>query len=159
MHTPEQRQQFIATLAAFPDELTQLVNGLTDEQLTMHYLDGEWTVAQNVHHMVDAHINGVVRFKLILTEEIPPLKAYNQDLWAQFPDANDTDIEDSLVILRGLHRRWVKLLNNITDDQLNRVGIHSEDGEVTVDEFIKHYADHCDAHIDQITRTLAAGGY
>ena len=43
-------------------------------------------MAQNVHHLVDSHANAYIRCKLILTEEHPALKPYDQDAWAALPD-------------------------------------------------------------------------
>jgi hypothetical protein len=147
---------YVKTIENFPAVLRKLVEGLTPEQLTTPYLAGEWTVAQNVHHMVDSHINSVVRLKLILTEDNPPLKPYNQDAWAELVDATDTDIEDSLKILEGLHRRWGKVLRSLTHEQRQRTGKHPEVGSITPADLAKMYAEHCDAHIDQIQRTLKA---
>jgi hypothetical protein len=158
MHTHQERQTFIATIATFPDDMSALVAGLTDEQLTTPYLAGEWSVAQNIHHLADSHMNSFIRLKLMLTEDRPPLKGYNADAWAVLPDASDADIATSLMILTGLHRRWVKLWQSVQADQWERSGIHSERGEVILDELLKMYANHCKAHIDQVTRTLQAGG-
>lgn len=158
MLTPDQRHAYIASIASFPDDMAALVDGLTDEQLTAHYLDGEWSAAQNVHHVADSHMNSFIRLKLILTEDHPPLKGYNPDLWADLPDANHPDVAESLFILRGLHRRWVRLWERLTDEQWARVGGHNEIGAVTPDDLVKMYAEHCAAHLDQVTRTLRAGG-
>jgi hypothetical protein len=46
----EERQVLIEKIRHFPAELEALVAGLTAEQLTTSSLDGEWTIAQNVHH-------------------------------------------------------------------------------------------------------------
>ncbi len=158
MLTPDERRGYIAKIAAFPDEMAKLVDGLTAEQLTAHTIEGEWSVAQNIHHVVDSHMNSIIRLKLILTEARPPLKGYDQDAWAALPDGNSPEIEDSMLILRGLHRRWVQIWENLTDEQWSWVGVHSEIGEVTPDDLVKIYGDHCEAHIEQVTRTLRAGG-
>jgi hypothetical protein len=158
MLTDSQRTQRIAVLREFPARLAALIAGLSAEQLTTPYLAHEWTVAQNVHHLVDSHANSYIRLKLILTEENPPLKPYDQDLWAAFPDASQADVSDSLAILRGLHARMVNTYEHVQGDQWARVGNHAVNGAVRVDDLLVTYSDHCDAHIDQITRTLAAGG-
>jgi hypothetical protein len=158
MLTAEERHTYIATIATFPDDMVQLVSSLTEEQLTTPYLEGEWSVAQNVHHVVDSHMNSFIRLKFILTEERPPLQGYDQDAWAVLADGAYPQVEDSLMILRGLHRRWVRVWESLTDEQWARVGVHSEVGEITPDKLVKMYADHCTAHVDQVKRTLQAGG-
>lgn len=149
------RETYLSTIEQFPQQLRQLVQGLTDEKLNTHFLENEWTVAQNVHHVVDSHLNSFIRLKLILTEENPPLKGYDQDAWAVLADYQ-LPIEISLQTLEGLHKRWVAVFRSLTPDQWKRTGVHSELGNLTPDDLAKIYADHCEAHIDQITRTLAA---
>lgn len=150
-----QRRAYIETIATFPDVLEALVTPLTDEQLHTHFLPNEWTVAQNVHHLADSHMNSFIRFKLLLTEDNPTIRPYNQDAWAVTPDYQPP-IATSLAILRGLHARWAVLLNNLKEEDWSRQGIHPDSGVITIDSLLKSYHDHCHAHIDQITRTLAA---
>ncbi|MDZ4767257.1 MAG: DinB family protein [Chloroflexota bacterium] len=156
MLTPERRQTYISTIADFPATLDTLIAGLTPEQLNTAYLPNEWTVAQNIHHLADSHLNSFIRFKLILLENHPPVKGYNQDDWARSADYG-VPIAASLDILRGLHARWAALLRSLSDGDWGRTGTHSENGEISLDDLLLTYHNHCHAHIDQITRTLAAG--
>lgn len=156
MLTNEQRHDLIETIRAFPSQLRARVAGLTDEQLTTHFLEGEWTVAQNVHHLADSHMNSFVRTRLILTEDRPALKPYDQDRWAELADSGTTALEESLSILEGLHHRWVRLFESLGEADWRRVGLHPEIGEVTLDSILQNYAAHGAGHIDQINRTLEA---
>lgn len=148
----------IARIAALPQLLEARVCNLSPEQLTTRYMSGEWSVAQNVHHLADSHMNAYVRVKLILTEEGPTFKPYDQDAWAETVDANNAEIGESLQLLRGLHKRWVRLLENLSEEQWLRQGMHPENKRIyTVDDILRTYSGHGEAHIDQINRTLAAG--
>lgn len=157
MLTPDVRTTYIQTITDFPDMLENLIDGLTLEQLNTAYLPNEWTVAQNIHHLADSHMNSFIRFKLIWTENQPPLKGYNQDVWARTADY-DVPIAESLLILRGLHARWAALLRSFGDADWSRTGNHSENGVVSLDDLLLNYHNHCHGHLVQITRTLAAGG-
>ena len=155
--TPEERRAKIEQIAALPRRLEEAVAGLTPAQLTTHYIPGEWTVAQNVHHLADAHINAFGRVKLMLTAERPTFFAWDQPSWANLPDANGADLSDSLAILRALHSRWVKLFASLDEAQWRRAGIHPERGEMTVEDQLRIYSGHGEAHLEQIAKTLAAG--
>jgi hypothetical protein len=74
-----ERTALIAAIAALPAQLEALVAGLTPAELTTPFLAGEWTVAQNVHHLADSHANAYIRCRLVMTEEDPPLRPYKQD--------------------------------------------------------------------------------
>ena len=156
MLSPAERGGLIGKLAMLPGELSQLVMTLTPEQLTTHYLPDEWTVAQNVHHLGDSHMNSVIRLKLILTEDHPTLRPYDQDAWALTPEANSPDLTPSLTLLTGLHARWVQLFSSLSEDQWQRTGFHPENGDVSVEDLLVSYAAHGEGHLDQIRRTLAA---
>ncbi len=107
MHTTDQHSQWIDAIDRLPGQLEQLLAGMTPDELTGHFLPGEWTVAQNVHHLADSHMNSYIRCKLMVTEDNPPLKPYDQDAWAALPDAQQPEIQVSLQLLTALHARWV----------------------------------------------------
>ena len=143
----------IATIRDFVPRLRQQIAGLTPEQLTTQYNAPEWTIAQNVHHLVDSHVNSYIRFRLILTEEHPPLKAYDQDAWAMLADSQEANLDDSLLILQGLHARWSRMLANITD--WDKCGFHTgAQVDYSLYDLLVIYSDHCNGHIKQIQEVL-----
>ncbi|MEZ4711551.1 MAG: DinB family protein [Caldilineaceae bacterium] len=153
-----QRAQRIQIIANLPSQLRQLVSQLNTDQLMARPLDGEWSVAQNVHHMADSHMNSFIRLKLILTEEHPALKPYDQDAWGRMIDEDNPELESSLLILDGLHQRWVMVFRSLDEAQWRRTGYHPEIGDVSVDDLLVTYASHCQEHVEQLQRTLAAQG-
>ena len=156
MLTDAERRAMIDKIRTLPAQLRELVSGLTAEQLTTHFLKGEWTVAQHVHHLADSHMNSFIRTRLILTEDRPTLKPYDQDRWAELADSGTTALEESLSILEGQHRRWVRLFESLRDSDWQRSGLHPEIDEITIDDILRLYAAHGEGHIEQIRRALAA---
>lgn len=151
--------ELIKQLAEFPNQLQQLIDGLSEAQLTALALAGEWNVAQNVHHLADSHMNGFIRTKLALTEDHPTFKPYDEALWSAMADETHTDFSGSLAILRGVHARWAYLLQTLADDQWQRAGFHPELGhDESVADLLRVYVDHGEAHLNQMRRTLAAQG-
>ncbi|MEM8531021.1 MAG: YfiT family bacillithiol transferase [Chloroflexota bacterium] len=156
MLTVQQRQSYIDQIRELPEQITALVHDLSEKQLTTPYLAGEWTVAQNVHHLADSHMNSYIRCKLIATEANPPLKPYDQDQWATFVDATAADVSVSLQLLSSLHTRWVMFWEQLSEEAWQRTGHHPENGMVSLEQQVQLYAEHGLAHIDQIQRTLDA---
>jgi hypothetical protein len=101
-------------------------------------------------------MNSFIRLKLILTEERPTVRPYDQDAWAVRADGNNPDLETSLMLLRGLHRRWVTLFASLSEAEWRREGLHPESGVITPETLVRTYAEHGEGHLDQIRRTLAA---
>lgn len=143
-------QARIATLAALPENLRSAVHGLTSAQLETPYRDGGWTVRQLVHHVADSHMNAYVRVRLALTEDWPPVKGYDEKLWAELPDARTAAIELSLELLDGLHARWVLLLGSLTEEQWQRGYTHSENGRQTLAHAVALYDWHSRHHVAHI---------
>lgn len=149
--TPEQRRGMIDRIRRLPADLEAAVKGISDAQLDTPYRDGGWTVRQVVHHLVDSHMNSVIRMKLILTEEHPALKPYDQEEWAELPDTKALPIQDSLLQLKALHKRWCYLMESLTDEQWQRSGYHPENGDMILEDFLKIYSRHGQNHLKQIT--------
>jgi len=159
MLTAQERAALINQIKSLPSAVRAAVNGLSESQLATPYRDGGWTVRQVVHHMADSHMNAFIRMKLILTEENPTLKAYDQDMWALLPDVSGTPIAVSMGILEGLHTRWGVLLEGQPDSSWSRTALHPENGPVTLESMLKTYARHGEKHVEHITTLRKSRGW
>src|ERR1051325_2058720 len=150
--TPESRRQFIEDIAGAPAGWRAAVERLGAEQLDTPYREGGWTVRQVVHHLADSHLNSFVRFKLALTEDKPTIKPYEEALWAELPDAKSAPINSSLMMIEGIHTRWVILMRALNADQFKSTFVHPEHGRtMALDEVAALYAWHCEHHLAHIT--------
>ncbi|MEO8733226.1 MAG: YfiT family bacillithiol transferase [Flavobacteriales bacterium] len=158
--TPERVAACIAAIEALPEKLSEAVKGLSDAQLDTPYRPGGWTVRQVVHHYCDSHMNGVERFKWVLTEGTTTIKAYNQTLWAELADARRMPIEPSLQFLAGMHARWVFLMRTLSTADLQLAFIiPDQERTVTLAEALETYAWHCAHHVAHITRLKEREGW
>src|SRR5579864_2201594 len=142
---------FIIQIAETPARLRAAVAGLSDQQLDTPYRPEGWTVRQVIHHVPDSHLNSYTRFKLALTEDVPTIKPYAEDLWAKLEDVRKTPIEVSLALLENLHERWVILLRSLSDQDFARKFRHPELGELTLGLNLGLYAWHGKHHVAHIT--------
>ena len=147
----DEREACIAKIEETPARMRAAVAGLNEEQLDTPYRPEGWTVRQVVHHVADSHLNAYIRHRLALTEEQPTIKPYEENLWAQLPDAKTSPVEISLALLDSLHDRWVRLWRSLTADQFGRVFVHPEHGPRTVDWLLFLYAWHGRHHTAHIT--------
>lgn len=149
----------IEEISLFPKRLEALISNITKEQLHWCYRPDGWTIKQVVHHCADSHMNSLIRFKLALTENNPIIKPYNEAKWANLTDGLDNDISDSVLILKGLHSKWVLLLKSLNKEQLKRRFVHPEHGEeFSVSDTIGNYAWHCNHHLAHIKNALDSNG-
>ena len=157
--TGEHLINWINDIEEFPKRLRELVQDLSEESLMWQYREGSWSIAQLVHHCADSHINSWCRFRLALTEDHPAIRPYDEKLWAQLPLSDDPDIEDSLLLLGALHRRWAKFLRQLTAQDRARTYFHPEHGDTfTVGETIGSYAWHSNHHLAHVKQAIARKG-
>ncbi len=157
-HTDEQRKRMIQEIADTPARLRTAVAGLSDQQLDTPYRDGGWTVRQVAHHVPDSHMNAFVRLKLALTENNPTIKPYNETEWAKLADAREP-IENSLVLLEAVHKRFVTLWRAMKPADFERMLNHPEAGPMSLDKLLALYAWHGRHHVAHITELRKRSGW
>jgi uncharacterized damage-inducible protein DinB len=140
----------IKTIEDMPARFRSLLAGRSDAELDTPYRPGGWTVRQVVHHVPDSHLNAYIRMKFAVMEEAPSIKAYDEAHWAESPEARSGAVEMSLVLLDGLHRRWIAFLHSLSEAQFSRTYVHPEMGPVTLDEALALYAWHSRHHAGHI---------
>jgi hypothetical protein len=143
------RAPAIDAIGELPVRIRAAVDALTEAQLDLPYRPGGWTVRQLVHHVADSHMNGYIRLKLALTEDVPTIKAYEQDDWVRLPDSR-LPLDVSLAILDGVHTRWATIWRSLASEQFARTFRHPELGMRSLDTHLQHYAWHSRHHVAHI---------
>ena len=146
------REEYLGILADLPARVRALTDGLTDAQLDTPYRPGGWTIRQVVHHVPDSHLNAYMRMKLAATEDTPLVKTYEEDRWAELPEARSAPIAMSIDLLDALHRRWVAFLRALPEGEWRKSFSHPQWGIVSIEEALGMYAWHCRHHAEHIRR-------
>ncbi|MDX1959668.1 MAG: putative metal-dependent hydrolase [Leptospiraceae bacterium] len=116
----------ISELENFPKRLSDFIGNSSEDKLNTKTSPNVWTVRQIIHHLADSHMNAFIRTKLALTEDVPIIKPYKDNLWGDFPDANKAPVQESLLILKSLHSRWCLTLRSLNDEQWKKEFYHPE---------------------------------
>lgn len=146
---------WIDQLEEFPAALAGVVGQLRPEHLDTCYRPGGWTVRQVIHHLADSHMNAYIRIKLVLTEENPVVKPYQEALWAELPEAKHSDVHLSVAILKGIHGRMAATLRALAYADFERTYRHPEFTRPLSLAFLTGtYAWHGQHHLAQIRLVL-----
>jgi len=157
--TKELINEWIKEIELLPYKLKVLTVKLMEYELGWRYRPGGWTIQQVGHHIADSHMNSFIRFKLTLTENVPTIKPYFEERWAELPDSTDVPISASIKILEGLHARWTHLLRSLNSEDLKLTFSHPERGrQITLGENLALYAWHSNHHLAHIRQALEHHG-
>lgn len=157
--TEEDVESWINDIAMFPEQVKILTENLGERELHwLHRPDG-WSIIQLVNHCADSHMNSLMRFKLALTEDTPEIKPYHEARWAELSDSKEADISWPLMMITGLHHRWVTLLRSLDEAQLQRTFYHPQHRtETNLGQTISMYSWHCRHHLAHIHQALKYEG-
>ena len=152
-------KQWIEHIELFPLRLEDLIKDIALEKLSWRYRPNGWMVKQVIHHCADSHMNSMIRFKLTLTEQVPTIRPYFEDRWAELNDSLTDEVDESLSLLKGLHKKWTRLLKGLSKEQLEMQFLHPENGNTfSLAENIGVYSWHCNHHLAHIEHGISSGG-
>jgi hypothetical protein len=146
---PDERAQLIAQYTDGYRAVAEALLKITPAELDARPGPGKWSAREIVHHLADSEMTAAVRFRLLVAEDAPAIKGYDQDrfagrLYYQRPH------EASLELLRAARASTAELMGCLTEADWLREGTHSEVGRFGVDTWLRIYASHAHRHADQI---------
>lgn len=136
------------------EQVARAIGNLTEEELQFKPGEKQWSIKEIIIHLADAEVVGVHRMKAVLSEHLPLLTHFDQDLWADRQDYRNLDHRPYLELFRLLRESMAALLNRIADEDWERAGIHTAAGKLTLRDLVQRYVKHVEDHLRQIERVL-----
>jgi len=149
-------QDPLVVLAATPDELTRLIEGLSPSDLARPEAPGKWSMLHVIRHLADSELVWAYRIRRIIADDRPAIEGYDQDAWSERLHYERADPAESLAEIRALRAGNLRLLRSLDPTQRHRVGVHSERGEESIEHLIRMYAGHDVLHRNQLARIRKA---
>lgn len=135
----------VEALDEFPEEMRQW----RDEQ-------GRWSVHEHYVHVTDSEVNSYVRCRRLIAEQGGTIMAYDQDKWASQLNYHEQSIDDALALFKALRQQSYRLIKTLPEPVWAHTAIHSEDGEVSLDDWLDTYTRHVAEHIGYMRESLEA---
>jgi hypothetical protein len=154
--TKEERSMLIEQYRAGYDEVIDALKDFPAESLRSHPLEGKWSASEIVHHLADSESTSALRLRWLLVEDNPVIQGYDQDQFAIRLKYNEREVGPALQAFQAARATTCQLLDLMTEEDWNRVGVHSESGRYSTEDWLRIYADHAHNHAMQIRRLLAA---
>lgn len=135
--------------------VAEALAGAAGQELDAHPSPGKWSAREIVHHLADSEMTAAVRLRLLLAEERPQIRGYDQEAFAR-KLYYDRPYERSLEAFRFARECTADILDRMTDADWSREGTHSEHGRYPVTRWLEIYAEHAHNHAAQIRRARSA---
>jgi hypothetical protein len=145
-------RDWLEVIAATPAALRSLFDSLSDDVVRRPEQPGKWSMLEVLHHLADGEMVVGVRLRMIVAQDRPPIVAYDQELWAEklrYRDAAVADVLEQFTVVRAANLR---LARQLSSDDMERVGIHTERGAESAGYLLRLLAGHDLAHLAQLER-------
>jgi len=139
-------------------QLRESVAGLTEEQRRAHPVPGKWSIHEVVCHIADFEPISTDRICRVVAEEKPTLVGANETLFAKALAYEARDFDQQLQLVDLLRNHTARILRTLPPEAFQRVGVHSEDGPLTLEQLIGRVTRHLPHHIAFILEKRKALG-
>jgi len=143
------RRALIEQYKAGYAQVERALEGITEAELDARPAPGKWSAREIVHHLGDSEMTSAVRLRLLVAENAPAIRGYDQDEFARRLHYG-RPIAASLAAFRFARESTGEILDRLTDPQWAREGTHSESGRYSVERWLEIYASHAHKHAEQI---------
>lgn len=125
----------------------QAIAGLTPEQMKERPGPGDWSIHEVVIHIVDSDIVSWDRMKRIATMERPSLIRYDETASAKTLFYHEQSLDDALALFEVGRWQMLRILERLPVETFDRLGVHSDYGDVSLFEMVGKYVDHPEHHV------------
>ncbi len=153
--TADDRTRLIALYRDGYRAIVEAIHDLTEEQFDVRTGAGRWTIREIIHHLADSEMTAAIRLRLLLTEQRPVIRGYDQDEFARRLHY-DRPHESALQAFRYARETTAQLLEALTEADWLREGTHTEVGAFSVEKWLEIYGPHAHRHARQIVEARDA---
>lgn len=140
---------------AATEEFLQAARAATAGDLDRHHPEG-WSARQVIHHIADVSALAYGRLVFLAALPHPTIVAFDEEAIAQCPALgyDSLPVEPALDLIASVRERAAQVIGRLDVADLDRVGRHTERGEITLAQWIDMDTRHAREHAQQITHAL-----
>ena len=132
---------------AGPRAVRTAVADMSPEQLRARPVAGKWSALEVVCHLADFDPIIADRIKRVLSHDRPSLLGADEALFAKTLAYHDRDVNEELTILEVTRAQLARILRSMPPEAFQRVGVHDERGELTVEKLLTLATNHIPHHV------------
>jgi uncharacterized damage-inducible protein DinB len=154
MSMPQMIEAYLAGSAA----LRKAIAGMSREQQCARPIPGKWSTLEVVCHLADFDPIMADRMKRTIAEDKPQLVGADENDFARALVYHERQMEEELAIIENTRSQMARILRTLKPEALQRVGIHSSRGPVTLEQQLTTVTNHLPHHLKFIIEKRKALG-
>jgi uncharacterized damage-inducible protein DinB len=131
---------------------------MSGEQLDARPIPGKWSTRQVVCHVVDFEPIYADRMKRVIAENCPTFFGGDPDTFAAHLAYEHRSIDTEFELMTAVRRQMATILRELTADDFQRTGNHSEAGPLSLETLLTRISDHVPHHVQFIAEKRKALG-
>ncbi len=109
-----------------------------------------WSPAEIAAHLADIEVGFGWRLRRIISEDVPALHPFDQEVWAAALRYGEREANVSLEAYAAQRAVNVEIMGRLSEGDWERRFAHPEFGGLTLRDLVEHISDHDLAHLKQI---------
>lgn len=148
--TPDERTQKIESYGRAYQQLTEALDRFPKDMWQFRPAPDRWTVHEIIVHIADSEVNSYVRCRRFLAEPGGAILGYDENKWARDLDYNKQSVDNALELFKWLRKMSYALIKDQPASVWSNSVYHSENGNMTMDDWLTTYERHIPDHIEQM---------
>jgi hypothetical protein len=148
--TPEERNHKIEAYGMAHQQLTAALERFPREMWQFRPAPERWTIHEIVIHITDSEVNSYVRCRRLLAEPGGTVLGYDENKWARDLRYHQQSTDGALELFKWLRHQSYTLIKDLPESVWSNTVHHTEDGVMTMDDWLDTYERHVPEHIEQM---------
>lgn len=147
---PEERRKKIASYGSAYERLVSALDRFPPEMWQFRPAPERWTIHEIIIHIADSEANSYIRCRRFLAEPGSTVLGYDEAGWARQLRYHDQNPGDALELFKWLRRKSYTLIKDLPEAVWSNTVYHTENGVITLDDWLNTYEHHIPEHVEQM---------
>jgi hypothetical protein len=152
MAIPAEHRDLYLAFSRGSTHIAEAIRGLTQGELTRRASNSGWSVRDNLVHLADMELMRAFRIRQVIGEERPALALIDESAWQRRLQYLWRSPEAALAQFEQARFGTCEILAHCGKEGWARIGVHPEEGDLTVTELVRRGVRHVEEH----TATISA---
>ena len=148
--TPEERSKKIESYRMAYQRLVSALERFPQAMWQFRPTPDRWTLHEICIHIADSEANSYVRCRRCIAEPGNTVLGYDESQWARDLHYQDQSISDALELFKWLRHTSYTLIQSLPEPVWSNTVYHTENGVMTLDDWLDTYERHIPEHIEQM---------